>query len=48
MKRMLSLKGDIFPNYNQANFENIISENGIIVDKIQLSDTRIIYEYDKN
>ena len=45
---MLSLKGDIFPNYNQANFESKILENGKIVDKIQLSDTRIVYEYSKN
>ena len=48
VKRMLSLKGDIFPDYTQSNFENKILENGTIVDKIQLSDTRIVYEYSKN
>ena len=45
---MLSLKGDIFPDYNKENFEKNILVNGSIVNKIDLSETRILYEFKKN
>jgi len=48
VKKMLSLKGDIFPNYNRVNFERIISSNGKIVNKTVISDTRTLYEFERN
>ena len=48
VKKMLSLKGDIFPNYNKENFEKIILNNGSIVNQSIISNTRILYEYKKN
>ena len=45
---MLSLKGDIFPNYNQSNFEKNILVNGKIINKTILSKTRVLYEFEKN
>ena len=48
VKKMLSLKGDIFPDYNKENFERNILVNGSIVNKIDLSKTRILYEFKKN
>jgi len=48
VKKMLSLKGDIFPDYNKENFEKNILVNGSIVNKIDLSKTRILYEFKKN
>ena len=48
VKRMLSLKGDIFPDYNQENFEKNILQNGNIIGKNIISDTRILYEFSKN
>ena len=48
VKKMLSLKGDIFPDYNKDNFEKNILVNGSIVNKIDLSKTRILYEFKKN
>ena len=48
VKRMLTLKGDIFPNYTKNNFEKLILKNGSIVNKTILSKTRIIYEFKKN
>ena len=47
VKKMLSLKGDIFPNYSRANFEKIISLNGKIVNKTVISNTRILYEFER-
>ena len=44
--RMLSLKGDIFPNYNQENFEKYILSNGKIINKSIISNTRILYEFE--
>lgn len=48
VKKMLSLKGDIFPNYNLENFEKNILMNGKIVNKTIISDTRILYEFKKD
>ena len=48
VKKMLSIKGDIFPNYNEENFAKIISSNGRIVNKTVISDTRALYEFEKN
>ena len=48
VKKMLSLKGDIFPDYNKENFERNILSNGSIVNKIDISSTRILYEFKKN
>lgn len=48
VKKMLSLKGDIFPNYNQKNFEKYIENNGKIIKKTIISKTRVMYEFKKN
>jgi len=48
VKRMLSLKGDIFPDYNQQNFEKNILLNGKILEKTIISTTRVIYEFETN
>ena len=48
VKKMLSLKGDIFPNYNIKNFEKYIETNGNIINKSTISNTRILYEFEKN
>ena len=45
VKRMLALKGDIFPNYNIENFEKYILKQGEILNKTNISNTRVIYEY---
>ena len=45
---MLSIKGDIFPTYNQENFEKNILLNGKILNKTILSKTRVLYEFEKN
>ena len=48
VKIMLKLKGDIFPEYNEENFQNILSKHCIIknITKITSSE-RKIYEYTK-
>ncbi|MDA9063154.1 50S ribosomal protein L11 methyltransferase [Candidatus Pelagibacter sp.] len=48
VKKMLSIKGDIFPDYNQENFEKSILLNGKIINKTKISNTRILYEFEKN
>jgi len=48
VKKMLSLKGDIFPNYTLQNFEKNIEMNGKIKNKNIISKTRILYEFEKN
>ena len=48
VKRMLSLKGDIFPNYSLENFEKNIQKFGKIVNKTLISNTRILYEFEKD
>ena len=46
IKKMLELKGDIFPDYNDQNFEKILSFKSEILQKNIISRTgRIIYEY---
>ena len=47
VKKMLALKGDIFPNYNLKNFEKYIESNGKIINKSSISNTRILYEFEK-
>ena len=48
VKRMLSLKGDIFPNYNMNNFEKNILLKCKIKNKTQISKTRFLYEFSKD
>jgi len=48
IKRMLALKGDIFPDYNIDNFEKNISLQSKIRNKTQISKTRVLYEFSKN
>ncbi|MDC3125834.1 hypothetical protein OA418_03250 [Candidatus Pelagibacter sp.] len=46
IKKMLEIKGDIFPDYNDLNFEKFLSEKSNILQKNQTSQSgRIIYEY---
>jgi len=47
VKKMLSLKGDIFSNYSQKNFEKYIEKNGKIINKSIISNTRVLYEFKK-
>ncbi len=48
VKRMLTLKGDIFPNYNMNNFEKNILLKCKIKNKTQISNTRFLYEFSKD
>ena len=44
---MLTLKGDIFPDYDEKNFENILSSYKKIKKKTMITSTnRIIYEFE--
>lgn len=46
IKKMLELKGDIFPNYNQDYFENILSKKSKILSKNLVSQSgRTLYEF---
>lgn len=46
IKKMLELKGNIFPNYNQENFEKILSKKSKILAKNLVSQSgRTIYEF---
>ena len=46
IKKMLELKGDIFPDYTEKNFENYLLKNAEIVSKKVVSKSkRTIYEY---
>ena len=46
IKKMLEFKGDIFPDYTEANFEKYLLENSEIISKGIVSQSgRIIYEY---
>ena len=48
IKKMLSLKGDIFKDYNEVNFKNILSKTSKIVsEKIVSTSGRKIFEYSK-
>ena len=48
IKKMLEFKGDIFPDYTEANFEKYLLENSEIISKGIVSQSgRIIYEYER-
>ena len=48
IQKMLELKGDIFPDYNENNFEKIILKYGKIIMKKVISDSgRTIYEFQR-
>ena len=47
VQTMIALKGDIFPNYNNANFEKSLNKFGRIVKKTTITKTRILYEFSK-
>lgn len=47
VQKMLSLKGDIFPNYSQIFFEENILKYGKIINQTEISKTRILYEFEK-
>ena len=48
INKMLELKGDIFPNYNEDNFRKVISQKGKILSTTKISESgRIIYEYER-
>jgi len=47
IKKMLEFKGDIFPDYNEENFEKYLSENCRIISKNIISKSkRTLYEYE--
>ena len=48
VQQMLALKGDIFPEYNQGEFEKYILGSAEIVNKTKLTETRTLYEFKKN
>ena len=48
VQTMLALKGDIFPNYSIENFEKSLSQHGKIIKKTNITDTRILYEFNKS
>ena len=46
IQRMLSLKGDIFPNYSEENFKKYIEQNGKIINQFKIGESgRKVYEY---
>ena len=48
IQKMIELKGDIFPNYSEKNFENFVSKESKILSKNKVSSSgRIIYEYQR-
>ncbi len=47
VQTMIALKGDIFPDYNNANFEKSLNKFGRIVKKTTITKTRILYEFSK-
>ena len=48
IKKMLTLKGDIFKNYNEENFKKLLLKNVNIVSETTISDSgRKIFEYKK-
>ena len=49
IQRMISLKGDIFPDYNENNFKKHILKKAKIISEYKISASgRKIYEYEKN
>ena len=46
---MLSLKGDIFPDYNEENFRNILANKSKILSEDKISESgRKIFQYSRN
>ena len=49
IKKMLEFKGDIFPNYTQANFEKYLLESSEIISKDVVSQSgRTIYKFKRD
>ena len=47
VQQMLSLKGDIFSDYNQIEFEKHMLKSAEIINKTNLTETRTLYEFKK-
>jgi len=48
IKKMLEIKGDIFPNYSEEKFKEYISNKGKILSASKISESgRVIYEYER-
>lgn len=48
IKKMLEIKGDIFPNYSEETFKESISNKGKILSVSKISESgRVIYEYER-
>ena len=46
VKKMLSLKGDIFKDYTEENFKNILASKSKIISEVKISESgRKIFEY---
>ena len=46
VKKMLSLKGDIFKDYNEENFRNLLLNNSKIVSETKINESgRKIFEF---
>ena len=49
VQKMLTLKGDIFNDYNEENFKKLLKKNSEIISEIQVSDSgRKIFEFKRN
>ena len=46
VKKILTLKGDIFPDYNNKKFEYLLNKKARILKTSEISDTRKIYEFE--
>ena len=46
VKKILTLKGDIFPDYNNEKFEYLLNKKARILKTSEISDTRKIYEFE--
>ena len=48
VQKMIKLKGDIFPNYNEENFKEFILKKATIVSEFQVTKSgRKIYEFER-
>ena len=48
IKKMLTLKGDIFKDYNEQNFKNLILKNAKIISEKTISESgRKVFEYSR-
>ena len=46
VKKMLSLKGDIFKDYNEENFRNLLQNNSKIISETKINESgRKIFEF---